>query len=88
MLHLVFKKYKIMNKITILSLEGCNDILPTIELVKKTARELNLDIELSHIKIASSEEATRRKFPGSPTVRINGVDIEPEMRNTTHFGVT
>ncbi|MBU2515780.1 DUF2703 domain-containing protein [bacterium] len=77
-----------MNEVIILSLEGCKDTLPTIELLEKTAGELNLDINLSHIKITSSEEAIRLKFPGSPTVRVNGLDIEQEMRNTTSFGLS
>lgn len=77
-----------MVEVKIYSLEGCGDTPPTIELLQKTAEEMDLLIELSHIKISSSEEADHYKFPGSPTVRVNGLDIEPAMPSTINFGLT
>ncbi len=77
-----------MIDVSVLSLEGCGDTPATIELLKKTAAELDLSINLSHIVISSTEEAVEYQFPGSPTLRINGRDIEPSMRKVDHFGVT
>lgn len=77
-----------MLKIEILSLENCADTPPTIDLIKAVAAELNIEIKLSHQLIFSPAEAESREFPGSPTVLINGVDIEPEMRFVTQYGFT
>lgn len=77
-----------MISITVLSIKGCQDTPPTIELVKKVASQLGLPYEFSHIEVQSTEQAQELKFPGSPTVRVDGFDIQPEMRNTTHFGMT
>lgn len=77
-----------MNDIKVYSLEGCADTPATVERVKKIASDLNLEIKVSQIEVSSAEEVDHHQFPGSPTVRINGVDIEPDMRDTTHFGLT
>lgn len=47
--------------------------------------ELNLSLTVKKTKITSDEEAKRHKFPGSPTVRINGVDIDPAAKETTGY---
>ncbi len=77
-----------MIDVKVYSLDGCADTPATIELVNKTAKEMGLVIAFSHIQLSSSEEAERHKFPGSPTVRINEKDIEPEMREADNFGLS
>lgn len=77
-----------MIKVNVYSLDGCGDTPATIELVKETARELNLNIAFSQITITTDEDVQKHKFPGSPTVRINGLDIEPEMRGAIHLGMS
>jgi len=29
-----------------------------------------------------------KKFLGSPTIRINGLDVDPSMRSSTNYGFT
>jgi len=77
-----------MVKVEILSLAGCCDTPATVDLVKNTAEVLGITINLSQIVINTQEEAEHFQFPGSPTVRLNGQDIEPAMRQTTSFGIT
>jgi hypothetical protein len=74
--------------VLVLSSEGCDNTLPTILLIEKTARELNLPIKLETLLIETQDQAERNRFPGSPTVQINGIDIDPAMRNNTSFGFT
>jgi len=38
--------------------------------------------------VDSHEAAERYRFLGSPTVRINGVDVEPGATERTDFGLT
>lgn len=77
-----------MIEIKVYSLDGCVDTPATIQLIKKIAKEKGCTAKLSHIKISSSEDAERHRFPGSPTVRMNGQDIEPAMRDTNRFGMS
>jgi|APSaa5957512622_1039677.scaffolds.fasta_scaffold220396_1 hypothetical protein len=75
-------------KVEILSVAGCADTPATIDLVQATADRLQIEINLSHIIIHTQDEAEKSKFPGSPTVRLNGLDIDPAMRETSGFGIT
>ena len=77
-----------MIDVKVYSLDGCSDTPSTIELIKETAKEMALTIVFSQVQISSSEDVERYKFPGSPTVRINGEDIEPAMRDTDNFGLS
>lgn len=77
-----------MIDVCVYALDGCQDTPAAIELVRETARELELAISFSQITITSPEDVQTYQFPGSPTIRLNGLDIEPEMRETTHWGMT
>lgn len=39
---------------------------------------LGLQAEIRRIEVKTDEEAAALSFPGSPTIRINGNDIDPE----------
>jgi hypothetical protein len=58
--------------------EGCPSYPRALEELKAAMREEGLDpdtIEVRHID--SDEQAERERFPGSPTIRIDGEDILP-----------
>jgi len=78
---------KVIN-VKVLSIKGCEATPPTIDLVKSVAIELNIKIKLTHIVIETSEQAKKERFIGSPTIQINGLDIDTTSRETLHFGVT
>jgi len=77
-----------MIPVEILSLNGCDATPATIALVHQVAAELGLTIDLAHTVIATPEEAAAQRFIGSPSVRVNGLDIEPAARAALHFGMT
>jgi len=77
-----------MIDVKVYSLDGCADTPATTELVKKTAKEMDLSITFAHIQLSTVEEVERYKFPGSRIVRINGKDIEPAMRDVDNFGLS
>ncbi|MCK5195661.1 MAG: hypothetical protein KAQ71_17745 [Desulfobulbaceae bacterium] len=56
-------------------------------MVAKTVEEEHLDCQVKETLIKSVEEAHAIKFPGSPTVRIGGVDIDPTIRLKSDFGM-
>jgi hypothetical protein len=77
-----------MVHVTVLSLEKCGVTPSTIRLVKETAKELGLNIDFRHVVVNTVEEAVTHRHIGSPTVQINGIDIEPQARDITRFGIT
>ena len=75
-------------RVKIVSLEQCAATPPTIALVHEVARDLGVAIEFEHVIISSSEEARTHRHIGSPTVQIEGLDIDPGARDVQQFGVT
>lgn len=74
-------------KIEVLYFDGCPSheaLLPRLrELMDEAARDV--PVELVHV--ASVEEAERERFLGSPTLRVNGRDVDPSAEERTDFGL-
>jgi len=49
---------------------------------------MDLSIEIERIVLQTDEDAQRHKFIGSPTVRIFGLDVIPDARLATQYGLT
>jgi hypothetical protein len=75
-------------QVKVVTLEKCSATPPTIKLVKETAKELGVKIDLQHVVVKTVDEAKEHRHIGSPTVQINGIDIEPQARDITQFGIT
>lgn len=74
-------------KIELLYFDGC----PSYEILLPKLRELleregvEHEVELCHIK--SLEAAEQARFLGSPTVRVDGQDIEPDAGERSDYGL-
>ena len=75
-------------EIKILGSEGCANTLPTVELVKNVAQDLNIPINIEMVIVGTQEQARELLFLGSPTVRVGGCDIEETARDSLAFGLT
>ena len=74
-------------KVKVASLERCSATQPTIDLVNNTAKELGLNIDFQYVAITTPEQAREHRHLGSPTIQIDGLDIEPAARNADQFGI-
>jgi len=68
-------------KIRFLYFEGCPNKEPALNLLKRVLQEKGLSEEVEVIEITSDEDVKKYHFLGSPTIQINGLDIEKERRN-------
>lgn len=66
--------------------EGCPAITETIQRIEECLSESGIPVEMRKILVSSQEEANEWKFLGSPTVQINGIDIDPGVRDANVFG--
>jgi hypothetical protein len=58
--------------------EGCPSWPDALSDLKAAMRELGLDPESVELReVESDEQAERERFPGSPTIRIDGADVVP-----------
>ena len=72
-------------QIEILSFEGCPNRKHAIRLVSEAVAEAGSDAEVRLIDVPDAETAMRTRFLGSPTIRVNGHDIEPGADERTDF---
>jgi hypothetical protein len=57
--------------------EGCPSHPEARELLEDVLRERGLDVDIHVRHVGTREEAVELAFPGSPTIRIDGRDIDP-----------
>jgi hypothetical protein len=58
--------------------EGCPSYPKALEELKAILRDEGLDPdEVEMREVESDEQAERERFPGSPTIRIDGQDVVP-----------
>ena len=69
--------------IKILYFEGCPNHEPAVTLVKQVVTQLGVGADITEVEITGSEEVATQRFFGSPTIQVNGVDIEPGARERT-----
>jgi hypothetical protein len=74
--------------VEILYFEGCPNHEPAVELVKRIDGELGTCAEVRLVEVPDEDAATRQRFLGSPTVRIDGVDVDPSAVQRTDFGLS
>ena len=71
--------------VEILYFDGCPNHDPALELVERIALELGVDIDLRLVDVQTPDDAQRLRFLGSPTIRVNGQDVEPAAAERTNY---
>lgn len=66
-------------KIEILYLMDCPWCIKTKRMVSDVVKEFGLEVKVEEILIDSNEKAKKYRFFGSPTIRINGKDIQEKV---------
>ena len=75
-------------RIRVLHFDGCPNSAPAVALVRHIASLYGLEHCVDVREVRSIEDARAQRFLGSPTVQIDGVDIEPAARGRSDFGIT
>lgn len=60
----------------ILYFDGCPNSAPAIELVERVSGALVPGVQVKRIRVEDEEQARKEAFLGSPSIRINGRDLE------------
>ena len=75
-------------RVEILYFESCPNHEPTRMLVERLARQLRLEPEIRLVEVADPDAAVELRFLGSPTVRVDGVDVEPGAEERRDFALS
>ena len=72
-------------QIDILYFDGCPNHLPTTALVRDVVQSLGLDATTREVEVRDAGEAVSLRFFGSPTVQVNGLDVDPSVRSSVDY---
>jgi hypothetical protein len=73
-------------KIEVLYFAGCPNYLPAVDRLRAVLAGEGLPVELIEIEVKDASAAKALKFLGSPTIRVNGLDIEAGLRHVSEAG--
>lgn len=74
--------------IELLYFEGCPNHVPAMEMVREALDSLGRQDRIEEVQVRTQSEAEAIRFVGSPSIRINGSDIEPWARTARAFGLS
>jgi len=64
-------------KIEFLFWEDCPSHPRAWELLREVMDQEGIEVPIERIEVLTDEQAARLGFPGSPTIRVDGADIDP-----------
>ena len=71
-------------KVELLHIADCPNSEAARRLLKETLRELGLCEEISETEVRDRTQAEALNFPGSPTIRVEGMDVEALPRQNSY----
>jgi hypothetical protein len=74
-------------RIEVLTFDGCPNAESTRELVREVARLEAVDARIEFVDVNTPDVARQLRFLGSPSVRIDGEDVEPYANSRTVHGL-
>lgn len=77
-----------MRTVEVLFFDGCPNVEPTLERVQAAIASTGADgVSVRLVNVETDEHARRVGFLGSPSVRVDGIDIETSARSRSDFGL-
>jgi hypothetical protein len=65
--------------------EGCASHSEAWQRLHKVLSSLQVDARVERLEIRTDDDAQRCRFPGSPTILVNGRDIDPQPTRATRL---
>ena len=74
--------------IELLYTPDCPDYVTAADLIRQVLLETKIPAQLELISVESKERAQDLRFVGSPTIRVDGLDLDPYVTfSATDFGL-
>lgn len=74
-------------EIEVLYFDGCPNHRTAVERVREVLREEHVEAEVVEVNLRDQATAQALGFLGSPTIRVNGLDVEPSARDSRDCGM-
>jgi hypothetical protein len=74
-------------KVELLYFDGCPSHAELLPRLRDLLDSEGIEEEIQLRRVETPEDAESERFLGSPTVRIDGQDVDPTARDRTDFGL-
>jgi len=74
-------------KVEVLFFEGCPNHEALLPALRALLVSIGTGVDVELVRVEDLEAAERARFLGSPTVRVNGEDVEPGAGERRDFGL-
>ena len=72
-------------RVEILARKDCENRGMAVMVVNVVAAEMGIPVVVEEIDLTSEAQAKKHRFLGSPSVHVDGVDVEPKASASTEF---
>jgi hypothetical protein len=69
--------------IEVLYVPGCPNHQAAVDSLRNTLRAMAIDAPIQEIAVTDDAMARQLKFPGSPTIRVDGRDVESNPQDSS-----
>lgn len=73
--------------VDVLYFDGCPNHAAARELVESVLSEHGIAAQIRDIEITDSADALEMRFLGSPSIRVEGIDVDPSAARLDRFGL-
>ena len=77
----------IKRSVEVLAFDGCPNVDVALDRARGAVASANVPAEIRLVRVQDDDEAKRLRFLGSPTVRVDGVDVDPSAEDRDDFGL-
>jgi hypothetical protein len=73
--------------IELLYFDGCPSHEAFLPRLRALLAQVGVDAQVAERRVESDDDARRERFLGSPTLRVDGIDVEPDASDRTGYGL-
>lgn len=74
-------------RIEVLTFDGCPNAQAAHALANRVVADLGIEAEVASIPVPDVDAVERLRFLGSPSIRVDGIDIEPGRAERTGYAL-
>lgn len=75
-------------KVEVLYFAGCPNYPPAVSQVREALQQEGVTAEMVEVEVTDGDTARAVGFLGSPTIRVNGLDVDPSARSVESYGLS
>lgn len=75
-------------RVEVLYVAGCPSHRAAVAMVREVLDAQGVATQIEEVLVKDGEMARELRFPGSPTIRVNGLDVEGEPLSAASFALS